>query len=164
MKAAPGGDRSEPWSRLVVEIQPDRIKMIGAANQSLEFDTSLNFIDPKGAEYSPLTLKFPMSVGMEWKYSARAGPTWQGERSGAYKVAAHEAVTVPAGTFDCFRVEGEWQSNFMNFKGRGSEKIWYCPKINFVAKRSSESIAEPQHGTRTTEARLSELTQFKPGP
>jgi hypothetical protein len=138
--------------------------MVGGQGQVFQYDASLNFIDPKGAEYTLTTFKFPMSVGNEWKYSARTGPTGQLERNGAYKVAAFEAVTVPAGTFDCFRVEGEWQTNGRNYVGRGSDKIWYCPKINYIAKRSSEFSVTIRDGGRTTEARLSELTKFTPGP
>jgi hypothetical protein len=109
-------------------------------------------------------LKFPLSVGNEWKYTARADPFGQAERSGTYKVAAFEAVTVPAGTFDCFRVDGEWQTNGHGFSVRGSDKIWYCPAINFYAKRSAEftlrSVADSYHPNRTE--RVSELWRFFP--
>ena len=162
VKEVPGGDSSQPWSRQVVEVLPDRITMVGGKNQTFQYDTSLNFIDPKGAEYSLTTLKFPMSVGNEWKYTVRAG-TGMAERVGTYKVAAFEAVTVPAGTFDCFRVEGEWQANVSGYVGRGSDKIWYCPKINFIAKRSSESTTTIRDRGTTSEERLSELTKFIPG-
>jgi hypothetical protein len=166
VKAVPEGDTSQPWSRMVAEVLPDRITLVGGNNQPLQFDASLNFIDPKGADYSLMTYKFPMSVGNEWKYTARAGPTGQLERSGSYKVAAFEPVTVPAGTFDCFRVDGEWQTNGRGYSGRGSEKYWYCPKINFIAKRSSDFTAVARTYTNagtTSEARLSELTKFTPG-
>jgi uncharacterized protein DUF3108 len=166
VKAVPEGEPSQPWSRSVTEVLPDRITMIGANNQPLQVDASLNPIDPKGAEYAVMTYKFPMSVGSEWKYTARAGPTGQLERSGSYKVAAFEAVTVPAGTFECFRVDGEWQINGRGYSGRGSEKYWYCPKVNYIAKRDSDFTATTRSYTNvgtTSEARVSELTRFTPG-
>ena len=165
VKVGSGGESSQPWSRKVSEILPDRITMVGGAGVSFPSDASLNPIDPKGAEYSVMTYKFPMGVGNEWKYTARAGPTGQLERTGSYKVAAFEAVTVPAGTFDCFRVEGEWQVNGAGYSGRGSETYWYCPKISYVAKRSSELTVNQRTYTnygKTSETRLSELTKYTP--
>jgi hypothetical protein len=162
VKSVPGGDASQPWSRTVAEILPDRITMVGSNNQSFPLDASLNPIDPKGAEYSVMTYKFPMSVGSEWKYTARAGPNGQLERNGTYKVAAFEPVTVPAGTFECFRVDGEWQTTGRVYSGRGSEKYWYCPKLNYIAKRTSEFSAVTRDSGSTSEARISELSKFTP--
>jgi hypothetical protein len=164
VKLVPAGDSSQPWSRRVSEILPDRIVMVGGTNVSFPTDASLNPIDPKGAEYSVMTYKFPMGVGNEWKYSARAGPTGQLERTGSYKVMAFEPVTVPAGTFECFRVEGEWQTSGRGYNGRGSEKYWYCPKINYIAKRVSDFSAVTRDSGTSSEARISELTRFTPGP
>jgi len=166
LKAAPGGDSSMRRSFQVAEVLPDRITMVGGNGQSFQFDASLNPIDPKGAEYAVTALKFPLSVGSEWKYTARAGENGRDERSGTYKVAAFEAVTVPAGTFDCFRVDGEWQMigfsfNSKVFTVRGREKIWYCPKINIYAKRSSD-FTWASYGSSTREERLSELWRFFP--
>jgi hypothetical protein len=163
VKAMPGGDMNQPWSRTVSEIQPDRITMVGSANVTFPHDPSLNFIDPKGADYTVTSFKFPMSVGNEWKYTVRAGPAGQLERNGSYKVAAFEPVTVPAGTFDCFRVDGEWQVNGRGYNGRGNEKYWYCPKINYIAKRTTDFSATTRDSGTSSEARVSELTRFTPG-
>ncbi len=163
VKATPGGDPSQPWSRTVSEVLPDRITLVSATNATFQHDASLNLIDPKGAEYSTMNYKFPMSVGNEWKYTARAGPTGQLDRSGTYKVVAFESVTVPAGTFDCFRVEGEFQLNGRGYSGRGNEKYWYCPKLNNIAKRTSEFTALTRDSGTSSEARVSELTKFTPG-
>ena len=165
VRAVPGGDKSEPWSRRVVEILPnDRIQMAGANDQLILADASLNPVDPKGAEYSLTAFKFPMSVGATWDYAARAGPTGMLERRGRYKVAAWEPVTVPAGSFDCFRVEGEWQTTGRYVNIRGRDTYWYCPKLNFLAKRQSEFTQDIRDQASVTETRLSELTKFTPGP
>lgn len=164
LKESPGGDSNTRRSFQVAEVLPDRITMIAGNGQSLQFDTSLNPIDAKGAEYAVTALKFPMSIGNEWKYTARGEPHGQSERSGTYKVAVVEAVTVPAGTFDCVRVDGEWQTNGKGFTIRGSEKIWYCPAINFYAKRIVEftlrSGGNDYHPHRME--RVSELWRFFP--
>jgi hypothetical protein len=164
VKAVPGAEASEPWSRRVAEILPDRVVLVSGNNQSTQVDASLNAIDPRGADYSLMTYKFPMSVGNEWKYTARAGQTGQYERSGTFKVVALESVTVPAGTFECFRVEGNWQTNGRDYNGRGSEKYWYCPKINYIAKRISDFTAVTRIAGTSSETRISELTRFTPGP
>lgn len=163
VKATPGGETAQPFSRTVSEVLPDRITMMGGSNVTFQHDTSLNVIDPKGANYTAMTYKFPMSVGNEWKYTATAGPAGQMERTGTYKVVAFEPVTVPAGTFDCFRVEGEWQINGRGYTGRGNEKYWYCPKINYIAKRTSDFTATTRDSGTSTEARVLELVKFTPG-
>jgi hypothetical protein len=164
VKAMPGGDKSEPWSRRVVEILPNgQVQLAGGDDHLILTDGSLNPIDPKGAEYSLTAFKFPMSVGATWDYSARAG-TDMNERRGQYKVAAWEPVTVPAGSFECFRVEGEWQTTgrYVNVRGRGI--YWYCPRLNFIAKRQSEFTREIRGQPTVSETRLSELTKFTPAP
>jgi len=157
-------DSSTRRSFQVAEVLPDRITMVGGNGQSFQVDASLNPINPKGAEYAWTVLKFPLSVGNEWKYTVRSGEIGLEEHSGTYKVAAFEAVTVPAGTFNCFRVDGEWQTNGRGFSVRGSDKIWYCPAINFYVKRSSEftlrSVADSYHPNRTE--RVLELWRFFP--
>ena len=114
-------------------------------------------------EYSLIAFKFPMSVGAAWSYTAKSGQTGQLERRANYKVVAFEPVTVPAGTFDCFHVEGEWQTNGLYYHSRGTDIYWYCPKINFIAKRQSEFEAQPRGQPASREWRLSELTNFTPG-
>jgi hypothetical protein len=164
VKTSASGESNETWSRRIVEILPnDRMRVAGEKDQSILADGSWNAIDPKGAEYSLIAFKFPMTVGAAWSYTARAGPTGQLERRGNYKVAAFEPVTVPAGTFDCFHVEGEWQTSGQYFQSRGTDIYWYCPKINFVAKRRIEFDTQTRGQLQSREMRLSELTNFTPG-
>jgi len=127
-------------------------------------DGSLNPIDSRGAEYSLTEFKFPMSVGATWDYSARAGDGGLNERRGHYKVAAWEPVTVPAGSFECFRVEGAWQTTGRFINARGSDIYWYCPRLNFIAKRQAENTTESRRNPTVHEEQLSELTKFTPGP
>jgi len=159
VKIVPGEETSQPWSRRIVEIQPDDRMVVAAGNnQSLTFDTSWNRIDPKGPEYSVVSYKFPMKVGDEWTYKARAGETGMLERQGKYKVAAFESVTVPAGTFDCFRIEGQWEISNRGYTGRAQEKYWYCPALRYVAKADYQFDQNFREQPSRSETRHSELT------
>jgi hypothetical protein len=59
---------------------------------------------PRGLpEYVRLLARYPLKVGDTWSYTREFdNPTFQ-ERGDA-KVVAYESITVPAETFDCFRV------------------------------------------------------------
>ena len=60
--------------------------------------------------------------------------------SGSYKVVAFEPLTVPAGTFDCFKVEGKAEAAYKaSYQQQVRETYWYCPKVNGVAKLSRET-------------------------
>ena len=164
IKIVPGEEKSEPWSRRVVEIQPDGRTQVVLDKETVMLDAMLNRIDPRGPEYSVTTYKFPMKVGSEWSYSARAGEGGMLERRGSYKVVAYEPVTVPAGTFDCFRVEGQWETSARGYTGKAREQYWYCPAIKFIAKSSSQFDQNFRDRPSTSETRQSELTKFTPAP
>ena len=164
IKIVPGEEKSEPWSRRVLEIQPDGRTQVVLDKETVTLDAMLNRIDPRGPEYSVTTYKFPMKVGNEWSYSARAGEGGMLERRGSYKVVAYEPVTVPAGTFDCFRVEGQWENSNKSYSGRASEKYWYCPAIKFIAKSAFQYDQTWGNRPSKSETRQSELTKFTPAP
>jgi len=165
VKVVPGDEKSEAWSRRVVEIQPDgRVYVAVGKDERLPLDTMLNRIDPRGTEYSVPTYKFPMKIGSEWSYSTRAGEGGMLERRGGYKVVAYEPVTVPAGTFDCFRVEGEWENSSRSYTGKAREQYWYCPAIKFIAKSTFQFDQNWRDRPSRSETRLSELTKFTPAP
>jgi hypothetical protein len=46
LKETPGGDSSARRSLQITEVLPDRITMVAGNGQSLQFDASLNAIDP----------------------------------------------------------------------------------------------------------------------
>jgi len=164
VKIASSEEKSEPWSRRVVEVQQDGRVQVAIGNATLPLDAMLNRIDARGPEYSVPTYKFPMKIGNEWSYSAKAGEAGMAERRGSYKVVAYEPVTVPAGTFDCFRVEGQWETSARGYTGKAREQYWYCPAIKFIAKSSSQFDQNFRDRPSTSETRQSELTKFTPAP
>ena len=165
VETVPGEEKTETWSRRVAEIQPNgQMQVATGKGEMLTFDAMLNRIDPRGPEYSVTSYKFPMKIGTEWSYSARTGEGGMLERRGTYKVVAYEPVTVPAGTFDCFRVEGQWENSTKSYTGRAREQYWYCPAIKFIAKSSFQFDQNWRDRPSKSETRQSELTKFTPAP
>jgi hypothetical protein len=96
-----------------------------------EYDTPVQFTP---AEFQ---------VGKKWTAAFRL--TLNGQNSNAYydvQIVRRETITVPAGTFDTFRLEAEgWNSTFGT---KLDMKIWLVPGLNFTIK--SESTARNKWG------------------
>ena len=93
-------------------------------------------------------------MGKRWNYTRRLeGGSSDGIESATWQVKAYEKVTVPAGTFDCFRVEGViWQSRtyMMYSPSQIHEDVtyWYCPAVKWAARwKRSERAARPRRSS-----------------
>ena len=111
-------DRVEYNNGLVItDLMGNPIK-----NGPVEFDTPV--------QWTPAELQ----LGRKWTAAFRR--TQNGRTTNAYynmQIAARESVTVPAGSFDCFRIDGEgW--NTTN-GARLEVKLWLVPGINFPIRR-----------------------------
>jgi hypothetical protein len=84
--------------------------------------------------------KFPLKVGQRQGFERRPKNNYWGFDSEDCRVEAFEKLSVPAGTFDTFRVEcnGLWRSNFgervMAFEGGLKDIHWYAPSLNAEIK------------------------------
>lgn len=113
---------------------------------------------------------FPLFAGHAWKREYKvAGGTTAGSETADWAVRAVERVSVPAGSFDCMRVEGElfrsWtnaiQMNQMFNKGQVNITYWYCPEVKWFAKM----VVRAQESTAATVTTATwELERFRPGP
>ncbi len=82
-----------------------------------------------------------------------------GEEESTWKVRAYETITVPAGSFECYRIEGEafrhWQNGAAMVQGynrkRVTTTVWYCPAVKWFGKRISEDVAHTSLVTTKTE-------------
>jgi hypothetical protein len=107
---------------------------------------------------------FPLALGARRNFELAYSPTYEVDEN--CQVAAIEKVTVPAGTFDTFRVEcvGKWISRAVLdaiYRGRVTETHWYAPAVNAEVKllfRHYQRIG----GLDTQN--LTELLEFAPGP
>lgn len=98
----------------------------------LVFDRLGNLLKlPDGRRYTgrqDYPLEF--AIGKKWKtrYSVKneTGARWEPEFE--FRIVRRERVTVPAGSFDCFVIEGEgWSSTEKGFKVLHNLKRWMAP-------------------------------------
>ena len=122
--------------------------------------STVRLLDAAGVElqrFDPhsLGLQFPLTVGKVWQGTSQRFDAGKdaGTFVGTYKVAGIETVTVPAGTFRAFRVEGQ------TYEIRAPTKPWrfvhwYAPDVRMEVKLQA---TEPDG--RVTEV---ELVEFRP--
>ncbi len=165
-----GKEVNRPWMRRIEEFLPDEKMRVRRLAGIDTYDTSWNPIHPDRPEFWPLDFQFPLRVGAEWSFSSPPGKYWQ---HGHHKVVAYESITVPAGTFDCFRLEGvsSWNSGTdtggvyrPEFKYNESWHItkWYCPAVKYVVKLQTERTATGVATGATWRRSDSELIHFAP--
>lgn len=112
--------------------------------------------------------KFPLVIGAHWTLE-RKTLNGRGNVQTSWRVVAFEKVTVPAGTFECMKVEaasywtrdpigahfkGAWQA------GSGTRQYWYSADVRWFVKSVQEqqsTIGTPWIKTETV------LTAFEPG-
>lgn len=99
--------------------------------------TALKATDGTFVQRDQGALHFPMTVGDTWNstHPSVEDTIWQD----TYTVAAYEKVTVPAGTFETFRIEGK-ESNLSKgtarsvVSGTGGFTVWYAPAVKWHVK------------------------------
>lgn len=91
------------------------------------------------AEFKPYgpTLSFPLHVGKRWRggymgFTAFNNLVWEGDTR--CKVEAKEKITVPAGSFDTFRIECEQGWRVGPATGSTRATRWYAPTPGTVVK------------------------------
>jgi hypothetical protein len=104
---------------------------------------------PAGGTERP-RLSFPLFVGKSWEYTWPAWAHLTGMGHDTYakvqtkmQITGYEPVTVPAGTFDCFKIEAtsiQWGESGVAFLAT----IWYSPKLGTV-KRNARSAGSELH-------------------
>ena len=84
---------------------------------------------------------WPLWVGKRWStHYLRKAPGAALPVRADYVCDARESVTVPAGTFDCFRV---WRTARPLVEGRFLEAVqvaWWAPDVGYFVKRLDESV------------------------
>ncbi len=135
------------WRRRIAETLADGMVRVTPKYKGIDvFDASWNPRDPNHPESWAHDFEFPLRVGAEWTFDSPIGAS---DKEGLFyrlhghqKVVAFESITVPAGTFDCFRLEGAsyltsatsrshqtWTNTYMWRMTR-----WYCPQVKYLAK------------------------------
>jgi hypothetical protein len=73
-------------------------------------------------------------------------------------------MTVPAGTLDCFKVEGKSEIGFKAYNYTMHETYWYCPKVNSIARVQRDSTTRTRDSGASREKTESQLTKYTPAP
>jgi hypothetical protein len=157
--------KAEAWSRTVVETPgKDRLRVKFETNAIQDYDGAMNFMPQGRTEFVRQFAVYPLTVGKEWPI-ARSFDNPGISESGKARVVAIEQLTVPAGIFQCFRVEAEatlvrklyWERRFWT--------RWYCPDVKWIGKEILETTTfspyNPAANGTTTETL--ELVRFTPG-
>jgi hypothetical protein len=117
----------------------------------------LNVLEsPQRKDSNPRALSFPLEVGKQWRYASE----WlfkpkgsQGTTLNEVTVIAYERVSVPAGTFEAFKLKataslGGNSPSGTFFAGDIVTTYWYAPAARAVVKSVSHN---PYQGPTTVE-------------
>jgi len=133
------------------------------------FDHDWGRIDDSVWRHRPndlLAIKKPLQIGKQWRGEGNSTNIQTGvavRTSGLAKVVGQEPITIPAGTFDTFRVEltvrqintsDQTKSTTLN------SVMWYAPAINRWVRRQTEVRAEG----RVRDSFIDELTEYSRRP
>ena len=102
----------------------------------VESTTIVNTGDPK-------FLNFPLELGRKWSFKYSFVIKTSGSKGRSQldaEVRAYEKVTVPAGSFDAFRIEasGFWNNDTSGRNGRSKSIYWYAPSARAVVRTEYE--------------------------
>jgi hypothetical protein len=160
----PGG--SSTWSREVIEVPgDDRLRVKLETGTLADYDGAMDFMPEGRLDFRRQLVAYPLTVGKEWPIDRRFTNPGTSE-TGKAKVAAQEQITVPAGTFQCYRIEAESSTvNKANYSARRIWKRWYCPDVKWIAKEVLESTIFDRNnpGANGMTVETSELVRFTPG-
>lgn len=141
-------ERIFKWRVTRVDYEQDRVEfnnghtitdLMGNSikNGVVEFDTPVQFIPSE------------FQIGKKWTAAFRRAK--DGRLSNAYyefQITKRETISVPAGVFDTFLVEGSgWNKTFAS---RLEARLWLAPGVNFAIKRETVSRM-PRGGFAQTE-------------
>jgi hypothetical protein len=127
------------------------------------FNHEWNPIDVGETKYDPYypEFKFPISAGMAWNQKFTSS-TSDGNGNSGYvtaKVSSLEKVTVPAGTFDAYRIERNVETRAANASATVTKwqiTTWYAPTAKKFVRRESVASRDGRVRSHT----IDELTEY----
>jgi hypothetical protein len=150
----PSTQPNRAW--VITAVGPDGIE--GTENgEPLRLTPELNVLDsPLRQESNPGFLRFPLEVGKTWRYASDWVFKPKGSRGTLLTdvaVLAHEKVSVPAGTFEAFRLvaKGSLGGNSPGgsfYAGDIVTTYWYAPAARAIVKSVAHN---PYLGPSTVE-------------
>ena len=166
-----GTENGKPYvfSREVIELLPDGLMRVRAIRNGKEtdevYDSAMNALVGGRADRVRELAKYPMTPNSRWTFRMDyENPNVTSDGQG--KVVGIERLSVPAGIFECFKVEAVATFG-VGRSYTAFERItrWHCPDIKWIAKesysRTTQSAYNPaENSTRVVET---DLVRFTPG-
>lgn len=140
--------QTETSERIVTSVSDNGIEVIENGSKAY-YSREMNPMETSEAKYEPTfaALHFPLESGKKWNWSGTILRKAQGQQFRSQievAVMGIEQVTVPAGSFDTFRLE---MSGFVNttyatgYSTNNSFKriYWYSPRLGSFVKIKNEA-------------------------
>lgn len=130
--------------RTIAAVRPDGgYTLMFGDGRAQATDANLEYESDAGPEYKGRWQRWPLAVGDEWEWEVPVRmDAGNGVSVGRRKVVAMESVAVPAGQFDCLRIESTITR--MTYDGRAMSRpsyssttdftTWYCPALRQFGK------------------------------
>ena len=138
------GNKESDTTRTVTAVSANIIE--GAENDgAFKMTVELNLLESSTTVITgdAKFLSFPIEVGKKWNFKYNyASKINQGKGRSQLEaeVVAYEKVTVPAGSFDAFKIEakGFWNNDAARSNGRSKSVYWYAPAARAVVRTEYE--------------------------
>lgn len=154
-----GKEVDRRWSREIVDIASDGVIRVKRRDGNfISFDSSWN---PRPADHPDISahdFEFPLKVGAKWSYSSPPGERFRVQSF--HEVMAYERIALPAGTYECFRLEGESRYDEKYYGETWYMTRWYCPAVKYLAKLHIVRNIRVIGGPPSRSVLDSELVQF----
>jgi hypothetical protein len=133
-----------------------------SSEKALRFYTrEWNSVDVGDTKFDPFypEYKFPMSVGDAWNQEYKTSDNHGASYSSFVraKIVALEKVTVPAGTFDAYRIERDIEARSASANAnstKGHITTWYAPAVKKYVRRESVTFAEGRERSKNIDELL----------
>jgi hypothetical protein len=127
----------------LVRLTPDRLVLENSATRRKLYRTRdanpCRRPTPGEEQVCAGPFRFPLKVGNRHRYEDFPSSDRQVKLWADCVVAAREQVSVPAGSFDAYRIEcdGTWTPVSREpLSGRWSETVWYAPAVHWWVKQT----------------------------
>ena len=173
------GDKRQPNTQTVKQVTNDRILVENSNGSIATFTREWNQIDNKQgdtvtfkADPAWIQYDFPLEVGKKWSPRFTA-ISRNGEQTTRWRwdavVDGVEKVTVPAGTFEAFRIRIDGFYNgargTSSWTGRRTQMVWYAPAVKRTIKSEwEENTQGGSHSARYRNIERTELISYTPAP
>ncbi len=142
----------------------------GSKRRGLIYVTKeLNRIDDGNSKWQPFSpfYKFPMHVGMAWQQEFSSSHENGGLYTGIAKmrVTGIEKITVPAGTYNAYRIERDMEARRVGPSGtveKGRTIYWYAPEIKSHVRMESTNFRDGRERSSSVIELLESSLQVKP--